>query len=201
MIIVIEGGDQAGKLTQSILLEKALKKQKIKTKLFHFPDYETPIGKEIRKYLDGKRKFPPQVIHCLLAANRWEKLDAILAAEEKNSVLIMNRYYHSNLVYGLANGLKQKWLESLDEGLPKADLVILLDVTQKESFSRTPRNKIGGKVMKRDKFEKNKEFSIKISNLYRTVAKKKQWKIIDATKSKIEVHEEILKIFSKKLGL
>lgn len=201
MIIVIEGGDQAGKLTQSILLEKALKKQKIKTKLFHFPDYETPIGKEIRKYLDGKRKFPPQAIHCLLAANRWEKLDAILAAEEKNSVLIMNRYYHSNLVYGLANGLKQKWLESLDEGLPKADLVILLDVTQKESFSRTPRNKIGGKVMKRDKFEKNKEFSTKISNLYRTVAKKKHWKIINATKSKIEVHEEILKIFSKKLGL
>jgi dTMP kinase len=201
MIIVIEGGDQAGKLTQSILLEKALKKRKIKTKLFHFPDYETPIGKEIKKYLDGKRKFPPQVIHCLLAANRWEKLDTILAAEEKNSVLIMNRYYHSNLVYGLANGLKQKWLESLDEGLPKADLVILLDVTQKESFSRAPRNKIGGKKMKRDKFEKNKEFSTKISNLYRTVGKKKHWKIIDATKSKEKVHEEILKTFSKKLGL
>jgi dTMP kinase len=201
MIIVIEGGDQAGKLTQSILLEKALKKRKIKTKLFHFPDYGTPIGKEIRKYLDGKRKFPPQVIHCLLAANRWEKLDTILAAEEKNSVLIMNRYYHSNLVYGLANGLKQKWLESLDEGLPKADLVILLDVTQKESFSRTPRNKIGGKKMKRDKFEKNKEFSTKISNLYRTVGKKKHWKIIDATMSKEKVHEEILKTFSKKLGI
>ncbi|MGY5146909.1 MAG: dTMP kinase [Candidatus Nitrosopumilus sp. bin_7KS] len=201
MIIVIEGGDQAGKLTQSILLEKALKKRKIKTKLFHFPDYETPIGKEIRKYLDGKRKFPPQVIHCLLAANRWEKIDAIIAAEEKNSVLIMNRYYHSNLVYGLANGLKQKWLESLDEGLPKADLVILLDVTQKESFSRTPQNKIGGKKMKRDKFEKNKEFSTKISNIYRTVAKKKHWKIIDATMSKEEVHEEILKTFSKKLGI
>ena len=37
MIIVIEGGDQAGKLTQSTLLLNALKKQKIKTKLFHFP--------------------------------------------------------------------------------------------------------------------------------------------------------------------
>jgi dTMP kinase len=201
MIIVIEGGDQAGKLTQSTLLEKALKKRKIKTKLFHFPDYETPIGKEIRKYLDGKRKFPPQVIHCLLAANRWEKLDTILAAEKKNSVLIMNRYYHSNLVYGLANGLKQKWLESLDDGLPKADLVVLLDVTQKESFSRTPQNKIGGNKMKRDKFEKNQEFSRKISKTYKIIAKKKRWKIIDATKSKTEVHEEILKTFSKKLGL
>jgi len=193
MIIVIEGGDQAGKLTQSTMLEKALKKRKIKTKLFHFPDYETPIGKEIRKYLDGKRKFPPQVIHCLLAANRWEKLDAILAAEEKNSVLIMNRYYHSNLIYGLANGLKQKWLENLDNGLPKADLVILLDVTQKESFSRQKTH--------RDKFEKNEEFLRKISKIYRTIAKKKHWKIIDASKSKDEVHEEILKTFSKKLGL
>ena len=92
MIIVIEGGDQAGKLTQSTLLEKALKKRKIKTKIFHFPDYKTQIGKEIKKYLDGKRKFTHQVIHCLLAANRWEKLNEILAAQEKNSVIIMNRY-------------------------------------------------------------------------------------------------------------
>ena len=193
MIIVIEGGDQAGKLTQSILLEKSLKKRKIKTKLFHFPDYDTPIGKEIRQYLDGKRKFPPQVIHCLLAANRWEKLNQILKAQEKNSVLIMNRYYHSNLVYGLANGLKQKWLDNLDAGLPKADLVVLLDVTQKESFHRQKTH--------RDKFEKNEEFLRRISKIYRNTAKKKHWRIIDASKSKIEIHEEILKIFSKKIGL
>ena len=193
MIIVIEGGDQAGKLTQSKLLEKALKKRKIKTKLFHFPDYKTPIGKEIRKYLDGKRKFPPQVIHCLLAANRWEKLDEILAAQEKNSVLIMNRYYHSNLVYGIANGMNSKWLENLDAGLPKADLVILLDVTQKESFRRQKTN--------RDRFEKNEEFLQKISKIYQKTAKKKHWKIIDASKPKQEVHNEILKAFSKKIGL
>lgn len=193
MIIVIEGGDQAGKLTQSTLLEKALRKRKIKTKLFHFPDYDTPIGKEIRKYLDGKRKFPPQVVHCLLAANRWEKLDQIKVAQDKNSVLIMNRYYHSNLVYGMANGMKSKWLENLDVGLPKADLVILLDVTQKESFHRQKTH--------RDKFEKNEEFLRRISKIYRTVAKKKHWKIIDASKTKQEVHEEILKIFSKKIGI
>ncbi len=193
MIVVIEGGDQAGKLTQSTMLEKALKKRKIKTKLFHFPDYETPIGKEIRRYLDGKRKFPPQVIHCLLAANRWEKLHEIVSAQEKNSVLIMNRYYHSNLVYGIANGMKPKWLESLDEGLPKADLVILLDVSQKESFRRQKTN--------RDRFEKNGEFLRKISNIYRKVAKKKRWNVIDAAKTKDKVHEEILRIFYRKTGL
>ena len=193
MIIVFEGGDQAGKKTQSTLLEKKLKSAKIKTKLFSFPDYSTPIGKEIDQYLHGKRKFSPQVIHCLLAANRWEKADEIKKAQQKNSVIIMNRYRESNLVYGLVNGLKLNWLENLDTGLPKSDLVIVLDVPQTESFRR--------KRLDRDRFEKNRAFSQKISKTYRKVSKQKKWKIVDATKSKHEVHEDIMKIFGKKIGI
>ena len=193
MIIVFEGGDQAGKKTQSTLLEKKLKSAKIKTKLFSFPDYSTPIGKEIDQYLHGKRKFSPQVIHCLLAANRWEKIDEIKKAQQRNSVIIMNRYRESNLVYGLVNGLKLDWLENLDLGLPKSDLVIVLDVPQTESFSRKRSN--------RDRFEKNKDFSQNITRTYKKMAKKNKWKIIDATKSKQEVHQSIMKIFGKKIGI
>ncbi len=192
MIIVIEGGDQAGKKTQSELLAKALRSRKLKTRVFSFPDYSTHIGKEIKNYLSGKRKFPPQVIHCLLAANRWEKLDDIKKAESKNSILIMNRYYQSNLVYGLANDMKIDWLENLDVGLPKADLVIVLDVQQKESFRR--------KKSMRDKFEKNQKFSKKISRTYRILAKKKHWRIVNGSGKKEEVHQSIMKIFSKKFG-
>ena len=193
MIIVIEGGDQAGKKTQSELLAKALRSRRLKTKVFSFPDYSTPIGKEIKKYLSGNRKFPHQVIHCLLAANRWEKLPEIKKDDSKNSVLIMNRYYQSNLVYGLVNGLKLNWLEGLDSGLPKPDLVIVLDVSQKDSFHR--------KKSRRDKFEKNREFSKKVSKTYRVLAKAKHWKIVDGTKTKDEVHKSIMKIFSQKLRI
>ena len=193
MIVVFEGGDQAGKKTQSELLEKKLKTAKIKVKLFSFPDYSTPIGKEINKYLRGKRKFPPQVIHCLLAANRWEKLDEIKKAQQKNSVIIKNRYRESNLVYGLVNGLTTDWLENLDAGLPKSDLVIVLDVPQNESFNR--------KRVNRDRFEKNKDFSQRISKTYRRMAKQKKWKMVNATKSKHEVHEDVMKIFGKKIGI
>jgi dTMP kinase len=193
MIIVIEGGDQAGKKTQSTLLAKALKSAKIKTKIFSFPDYSTPIGKEIRRFLEDKRKFPPQVIHCLLAANRWEKANEIKNAELKNSVLIMNRYFQSNLVYGIVNGLKLNWLESLDSGLPQADLVIILDLPSDQSFKRKKEN--------RDKFEKNIKFSQKVSRTYRLLAKKKKWKIVDASGTKEQVHNSIMKILSKKLGL
>ena len=193
MIIVIEGGDQAGKKTQSELLAKKLRRNKLKTKIISFPDYSTPIGKEIHKYLHGSRKFPPQVIHCLLAANRWEKLEEIQKTHSKNTILILNRYYQSNLVYGISNGLKLDWLENLDKGLPKADIVIVLDVSAKESFQR--------KKLKRDKFEKNKNFSKIVSKNYRVLAKKKHWNLVNASGSKEEVHKSIMKIFSKKLKL
>ena len=193
MIITFEGGDQAGKKTQSAMLQKKLRSAKIKTKLFSFPDYSTPIGKEINRYLHGKRKYPAQVIHCLLAANRWEKAAEIKKAQEKNSVLIMNRYRESNLVYGLANGLKLDWLEKLDDGLPKSDLVIILDVQQKESFARKKQN--------RDKFEKDKQFYSKISQGYKRLAKKKRWRIVNASQSKTEVHDDVMRIVTKKMGL
>ena len=193
MIITFEGGDQAGKKTQSAMLQRKLRSAKLKTRLFSFPDYTTPIGKEIDRYLHGKRKYPAQVIHCLLAANRWERASDLQDAKEKNSVIIMNRYRESNLVYGITNGLKLAWLEKLDEALPKSDLVIVLDVPQKESFARKKQN--------RDKFEKNKQFSNKISQGYRKLAKKKRWKVVDASQSKDEVHKDVMKIVAKKMGL
>ena len=103
----------------------------------------------------------------------------------------MNRYYHSNIVYGVANGLKEKWLQELDAGLPKSDLVIVLDASQSDSFLR--------KKSKRDRFEKNKDFSKKISQIYRRLAKKHRWKIVNASGTKQEVHKEILKIIFKKI--
>ena len=191
MIIALEGTDQAGKKTQTEMLAKALKRQKIKTAIFSFPDYSTTIGREINNYLHNKRKFSPEIIHYLYALNRREKLDEIKKSAAKNSILVMNRYYHSNLVYGIANGLKEKWLQKLEEGLPKADLVIILDASQSDSFSR--------KKSKRDKFEKNKDFSQKISQIYRRLAKKHRWKIVNASGTKQEVHKEILKIIFKKI--
>jgi len=192
LIIALEGTDQAGKKTQTEMLVKALRRSKIKTAVFSFPDYSTIIGKEIKNYLYGKRKFPLEIIHYLYAANRWEKLEEIKKSAAKNSILVMNRYYHSNLVYGIANGLKEKWLQKLEEGLPKADLVIILDASQNDSFSR--------KKSKRDRFEKNKDFSQKISQIYRRLAKKHRWKIVNASGTKQEIHKEVLKIIFKKIA-
>lgn len=189
MIIVIEGFDQAGKKTQSGLLAKFLRSKNMKPKIFSFPDYGTPIGKEIRRYLGGKRPFPPQVIHCLLAANRWEKVKEINKALSEDNVVIMNRYYQSNIVYGIVNGLDRDWLENLDEGLPKEDLVILLNVQPTDSFSR--------KKEKRDRFEEDIGFAREITQTYRKLAKEFGWHVVDASRHKQAVHQDIRQIVLK----
>ena len=120
MIIVFEGGDQAGKKTQSSLLTKKLKSLKIKTELFSFPDYTTPIGKEINKYLHGKRSFSPQTIHCLLAANRWEKVEKIKKIIDDNSLLIESyklKMVHDDIIKQIIEidqAIKLEWLNSFD---------------------------------------------------------------------------------------
>ena len=191
LIISIEGGDQAGKKTQSAMLAKALSARGMPVSAFSFPDYTTPVGKVIKNVLNGKCAPVPQVIHCLMSANRWELADKIRQAVKESSVVIMNRYYHSNLVYGMANGLNESWLESLDEGLPKSDLVILLDVTHDESFRR--------KDAGRDRFESDGDFIRKVSRMYKTVAKRKHWKIIDAKMDRNKVHEQVLFIVKEEM--
>lgn len=191
MIVVIEGGDQAGKKTQARMLARELGRRGISNATFSFPDYTTPIGREISMYLGGRRSFPPQAIHCLLAANRWEKLDKMLDAISRHEVVIMNRYYQSNLVYGTANGVKLDWLEGLDRGLPRANLVILLDIPRAESFAR--------KAARRDRFETDGAFLQRVLATYRRMARKYRWKMVDASRPKRSVHQDIMELVSKRL--
>lgn len=183
-IIVIEGIDKAGKTTQANLL---LKKFKSKCVKFDFPDYTTPIGKEIKQFLDGRRDYSDQVKMMLLSANRWEKKTEIEKVIAKGNTIIMNRYYQSNLVYGVSKGLELDWLLALDEGLPKADLVIVIDIKTDTLVTRSKNSII-------DTFEKDRELIRKVKKTYRLLAKKFKWNVIDGEKSVDDVHSQVLRI-------
>ena len=136
MLVIIEGNDKAGKATQTRLLREGLEKKGFKVADLAFPVYDTKIGKEIKAFLNDEREYSIQVRHMLLSANRWEKKAEIEKLLGENKVVIFNRYYQSNLVYGLASGLKLEWLQALDEGLFKGDIVIVLDVAPEVSIQR-----------------------------------------------------------------
>ena len=185
-IIVFEGIDKAGKTTQAKLLEKELGSKCVR---IDFPDYTTPVGKEIKQFLDGKRNYPDEVKMMLLSANRWEKKGEIEKMVGKGTTVIMNRYYQSNLVYGISKGLKLDWLLSLDKGLPKADLVIVIDIRPKTLVSRS-KNVV-------DTFEKDLELIRRVKKNYKILANKFNWRTVEGEKSVDEVHNQVLRIVRK----
>ncbi len=185
-IIVFEGIDKAGKTTQAKLLEKKLGSKCVR---IDFPDYTTPIGKEIKQFLNGKRNYPDEVKMMLLSANRWEKKGEIEKMVGKGITVIMNRYYQSNLVYGISKGLKLDWLLSLDKGLPKADVVIVIDIRPKTLVSRS-KNIV-------DTFEKDLELIRRVKKNYRILANKFNWRTVEGEASVDEVHSQVLRIVRK----
>lgn len=189
-IIVIEGTDKAGKTSQSRLLAETLKVSGKVCVILDFPDYTTPIGIEIKAFLEGKRDYPPEVKHLLFSANRWEKKKEIESMFENGTIIVMNRYWESNLVYGVANGLDINWLLRLDKGLPKENIVFVILVNPSISAKRAEMQ---------DAFESDPQLAAKAYENYLKFAKQFRWRIIDGSKSKEQVHQEIMKIIRKEL--
>jgi dTMP kinase len=189
-IIVIEGTDKAGKTSQSRMLAETLKVSGKVCVILDFPDYTTPIGMEIKAFLEGKRDYLPEVKHLLFSANRWEKKKEIESMLENGTIIVMNRYWQSNLVYGVANGMDINWLLRLDKGLPKEDIVLVMLVNPNISAKRAEMQ---------DAFESDPQLAAKAYKNYLKFAKQYRWKVIDGSKSKEQVHQEITKIIRKEL--
>lgn len=189
-IIVIEGTDKAGKTIQSRMLMEALKVSGKICVTLDFPDYTTPIGMEIRAFLDGRRDYPAEVKHLLFSANRWEKKKEIESMIENGTIVIMNRYWQSNLVYGAASGMDTSWLLRLDKGLPKEDIVLVLLVNTSVSTKRAETQ---------DVFEADVQLAARAYKNYLKFAKQYKWKVLDGSKSKDQVHQDIMKVIRKEL--
>jgi dTMP kinase len=184
-IIAIEGIDAVGKNTHSLLLSKWLKKRGLKTVQMSFPDYDTPIGKEIRLFLSGRRAYPTELQHMLFAANRWEKSEELMSYLHADYAIIVNRYTASNLAYGRANGLGLNWIANLEKGLPTANLVIVLDTRPQSLRSRRL-------VSSKDIYERSSALQSKAQKAYRELARKRNWKLIEASGSIGEVQTAVL---------
>lgn len=95
------------------------------------PDRTTSIGKLINELLSSNPTQPidNHAMHLLFSANRWELNKLIRQTIHQGTTIIVDRYSYSGLAYSCANSdLTMKWCSSIENGLPKPDLVIYLDV-------------------------------------------------------------------------
>ncbi len=189
-IIALEGIDQSGKRTQTRLLAEELERKGARVGTISFPIYRSPSGRQIQRFLAGKQEYPATALHMLYSLNRWENQELITNLTEKSDFVIADRYYPSNLAYGVSRGLGLEWLQGLDRGLPTASLVIVLDVPVLSSFGR--------KSSGRDVHERDKKLLLRVGLTYRTLAKKLDWKMVDANRPVEEVHEAVWSIVRKR---
>jgi dTMP kinase len=192
-IIALEGIDQSGKRTQTRLLANEFRRKGAKVGTISFPIYKSPSGRQIQRFLEGKQEYPATALHMLYSLNRWENQELITKLTERADFVIADRYYPSNLAYGVARGLSLGWLQELDRGLPTANLVIVLDAPVPASFTRKSRG--------RDVHERDRQLLFRVRRTYRTIARMLNWKIVDATHSFEEVHEAVWSIVRQKFRL
>jgi len=139
--------------------------------IWNFPYYGTGLGRQLKTYLTGRKQFDLRAIHLLYAANKWEMASSIAREIDLGRVVIVNRYTPSNLAYGIAHGLPLKWLQPLENELPEANLVLILDVPPKASFARKERL--------RDVHEENLVYLARVRRVYLRLARKYGWQVVD----------------------
>ena len=176
MLIAFEGLDQSGKETQARTLGSRLEQNGYRVRPASFPDYETPIGREIRQALDGQREFGPDVMQLLYVANRFEwrpRLESWLAAGD---VVVCDRYRASSIAYGEAQGLDAAWLDDIQRGLPVPAITVLLDIAPETAVRR--------KSSGRDKYERDLELLGRVRMSYQRQAASQGWVRINAEAEK-----------------
>ena len=183
-LITLEGIDKAGKDTQAKRLGRRLIEAGYTVKNITFPDYSTPLGKEIKRFLEGEFDLRPEVRQLLYVANRWEREGDIEEWLERGVFVIADRYIPSGLAYGLANELDLNWMLQLEEGLPKANFVIVIDISVDESCKREAG---------RDIYERNKSFLNAVRSCYLKLANRYGWVVVNGETNIDDLSKEIWK--------
>jgi dTMP kinase len=176
LLIAFEGLDQSGKQTQAEKLRDRLVDAGRLVRLLSFPAYDTAIGAEIGKALQGDRDYGPDVMQLLYVANRYEWKPQMERELERGTVLICDRYLASSVVYGEAQGLDPAWLLDMQRYLPQPDLTFLLDIDPGVSARR--------KTADRDKYERDLALLGRVRSSYLRQASAGGWVHLDANRDR-----------------
>ncbi len=197
-ILSFEGGEACGKTTQIKLFKEYLDKKQIDYIALREPG-GTEVGESIRNILLHQKVDIDYRTEVLLfnAARAQIVEEKIKPALQQGKLVLMDRFYHSTLAYqGYALGQDVDKLKTLisyaTDGL-QTDLTLLLNLPSEISYQRKVEEN------KQDRFEmRGEEYYKKIENAFLEVAKDDpNVKLIDATKTIEEVHQQMVETFEK----
>ena len=198
--ITFEGGEGTGKSTQAQLLFSSIKNTSEKVILTREPG-GTNIAEEIRKIIVKNNYNLNKVSELLLiyAARNEHLKDTIIPSLDKGHVILCDRFLDSTFVYQVqGKKIDQKIFEYFNKLIIKnykPEITFIIDIDPKIGIERSL--KLNKKETKYEKLPLS--FHEKVRNDFIALSKKdERFKLIDGSKSIMEIHEEIIMIVNEK---
>jgi dTMP kinase len=204
--ITFEGGEGAGKSTQTARLAARLKSLGIDVVLTREPGGST--GAEIIRHviLSGAAKpLGPEMEAVLFAAARADHLDQIIRpALERGSWVVCDRFADSTRAYqGALGKVDPRVIRSLERvtiGDTMPDLTVILDIAPEQGLERAHNRRGGGDA---DRFEnEGSDFHRKLRAAYQEIAAHEPDRcvLIDADAAENKVADEVWTVVRHKLN-
>ena len=210
-IVVIDGMDGVGKNTQSVLILKQLKSEGKLVESFSFPNYKDDSSFFVKKFLNGEyndinNPYITSIFYSLDRAITF--IREIKELYDQGYIIILDRYYISNVLYQLHNletySDKMSYIHFLgiveveSFKLPIPDLTILL-YSQPEVSNKLLNNRYDNNDSKRDIYE-----NIKTQNkIYNTIGFIDHYKDIHSVKNTLGpietfcIHDQYGNVYSR----
>lgn len=204
MFITIEGPDGGGKTTQMNMLVPVLEERGLDIVRTREPG-GTDIGDQIRSVImDMKNKsMDPRAEILLFCASRAQLVSELIRPSlAAGKIVLCDRYADSTMAYqGYGHGLDRMALKNLLDfatGGLKPDLTLLLDISAEAGLRR--------RITNHDEWNRMDDYALQFHERVRkgylemAAAEPDRFAVINADRSKEEIHEEIVSVIMRKLN-
>lgn len=206
VFIVFEGIDGAGKTSLMAMLSKHLNQKSIQHVVTREPG-GTTLGDSLRQLLirtDGEPPVPRAEI-LMYEAIRAQHVDKLIKPTlELKKWVLCDRFTASSIAFQSSgrgiNDDEIKWLNDFATSGLKPDLTVLLDLPIEESLKRRQKRE-NETNLTADRFEKEQAgFHQRVRESYLRQAQnnKKDWVVLDATKTSAQLFETLIEFLKKK---
>lgn len=191
MFIVIDSIDGGGSETQGSLVTEKLRSKGLRVDLRKYPNYDSPVGQMIRKFLYESNDLRVEQQFLLFGLQHVSDAPVIKEGSEKG-IVIADRYFTTSMVYQSLKGLPEDIILRFakDFGIMQPDISFFLDVTPETAFKWKQ-----GEGKELNYWEKDLSFIRETYDKYNDFVDRQvwaNWVRVSGERSKEEIAEDIV---------
>jgi dTMP kinase len=186
VLIAFEGIDGAGKTTQAHILSTYLQNRGHEVRILKEPTMGVWGRKIASMGRTGRNLSAEEESRYFLEDRKEDVQNRIRPALAQGKIVIMDRYYYSNMAYQGAKGMNPATIEEANSFAPKPDLVLLLDISPDTAKERIYQNRNGETNHFEERLGPVRQIFLDIAKTHSEI------KIIDGEERPEEVERRIL---------